>query len=114
MAATEDNVTEYGSVDITISATVYVLENVSVNRPMTKIRRRDKINEPAGSAYIPDFVEGTATAQYEENPPALGSEFTITFNATDGSETFIITGRGDEYTQDDIKKMPIEFDKKLS
>jgi hypothetical protein len=114
VAATEDNTTEYGSITVTVGANTYVLENVSVNRPMTKIRRRDEIGEPAGSVYVPDFVEGTATAQYEIAPPALGGEFTTTLNSTDGSETFIVTGRGDEFTQDDIRKMPIQFDKKLS
>jgi hypothetical protein len=114
VAATEDNVTIYGSQVLTINAETFIAESIEVNRPMQKVRRRNQIGEPAGSVYIPDFVEGEATVQVENDPPLQGEEFTATLDAGIGSETFIVTSVSNVLTQDDIQKCNISFDLKLS
>ena len=114
MAATEDNTTVYGSQVLTINIDTFIAENIEVNRPMIKIRRKNQIGEPDGNVYIPDQIEGTATLQVENNPPLLGEEFTATLDAGIGSETFIVTSVSNVLTADDIQKCNIGFDKKLS
>ena len=114
MAATEDNTTIYGSVVLTINTETFIAESIEVNRPMTKIRRRDQIGEPAGSVYVPDFIEGEATVQVENNPPLLGESFTTTLDAGIGAEVFYVTSVSNVLTMDDIQKCNISFDKKLA
>ena len=114
MAATEDNTTIYGSVVLTINTETFIAETIEVSRPMKKIRRYDQIGEAAGSVYLNDFIEGTATLQVENDPPLKGESFTTTLDAGIGAETFYVTSVTNALSADDIQKCNISFDLKLA
>lgn len=118
--AYNDNAIPYGSralhiFRLSVDNGSYVFENISVNRPTNVIKRHNEVNEPNGSVGQNGFVEGTATVQLAIAATVLplpGDTFTVTLDATVGSEVFIIHAVGQPEAQADYFKASLSFIKK--
>jgi hypothetical protein len=114
MAVVSNNATGYNSFDVTINADVFTVTRCSLNRSSDMKEQNDKDGEPKGELIIPKNPRGTATLQYDNDPPSIGDTFTHTFDATTGSETFVISDVGEELQAGEFKEIPISFTKQLS
>lgn len=95
----------------------YILENITLTRPSKVLKRYDQIGGPSGSVGVPDFVEGSATAQLAATTTKqlrAGDFFTDTFDTDLGPETFIVNSPEQPETYDGIKKMSIKLIKKMN
>ncbi len=100
-----------------VSLGAYVLENLSINRPGKIIKRYDELGGPNGSVGVPDFVNGSATAQEATSsakPLRPGDQFTDTFDGDLGAETWFITDTDQPEGQNEYKKYHIKFIKKYN
>lgn len=118
-AVSNDGSVQYGSRVLTIptsGGTAFVADNVELTRPTNIIEQTDQINEPSGQVVIAGFVTGSATVQMQASvdPPVLGEEFDAEFDATTGSETFIVTEVTQPETKGEEKKANISFRKKYN
>lgn len=112
-----DGTVQYASRVLTIASVPFVADNISVNRPSKSIKRTNELGEPSGSVGVADFVEGSATLQLATGSvaePQAGQTFTITFDATIGSETFYIMSPGRVEQKDSEKKINVTFIKKYN
>jgi hypothetical protein len=116
-AAYNDGTIPYGSRVLTINTVTYIANNIRISRPTKVIRRTNELDEPTGSVGIKDFVTGSAELQLATSStaePPQGQTFAVTFDATIGSETFLIkdVDRPEEKGSD--KKVNITFVKKYN
>jgi hypothetical protein len=69
----------------------YILENVTISRPLKVIRKPDEIGGPNGSVDVADFVTGSCVIQMGDNStyrPKNGDWFSYTFDSQIGLEYF--------------------------
>jgi len=118
-AVSNDGSVQYGSRTVQIPASTgdtFVADNIECNRPTNTIEQTDEIGEPSGQVLVAGFVTGSAQLQMiaSTDAPVLGEEFAVTFDATIGSETFIVSSVSQPETKDGEKKCNIEFRKKIN
>lgn len=101
------------------SASVYVFENLTLNRPITVLETFDETGGPLRAAGIPKWPNGTATVQ---NPTTAtrtllsGDTFTDTFDVGNavGAENWIIQDVVQAEGQMEPRKFNITFRKKIN
>tara|TARA_R110000868_G_scaffold109539_1_gene297713 strand:+ start:1228 stop:1608 length:381 start_codon:yes stop_codon:yes gene_type:complete len=100
----------YGTDVLTVGATAYIPENVSVDQNSTVIQQRDENNEPSGSVGIADFASGSATLQLSTGgaPPAIGDEATVC------GVTMYVSKVSAIHSQGDARKCTVEFVEKIA
>lgn len=118
-AVSNDGSVQYGSRTLQIpvtTGTTFVADSCEVNRPTNVIEQTDEIGEPSGQVIVDGFVTGSAQLQMQASvdAPVLGEEFAVTWDATIGSETFIVSSVSQPETKDGEKKCNIEFRKKYN
>lgn len=112
-----DGSIQYGSDVLVLNGINYIADDIQVQRPSKEINSTNQIDEPRGSVNYEDFHRGTATLQLADAstaPPAKGTEFTVTWDANYGSETFFIYDYGQPMTKDGERKIPVTFKKKYN
>lgn len=89
-----DGSQKYGTPLVTINGTVYQLNNIDVDRPVTEAMDRDANGRPQRQRWTADIAGFTAEAQYASNTtplPVFGQTFTITVDSPGyGSELFVV------------------------
>lgn len=119
MPTYNDNNVPYGSQVVTMysggsTGVAFVLESIDYKEPSTIIERFDELGNPSGQVIIPQFNNGTATAQFATTltvPPTIGATFTMVRNggATVG---MVLSEIGEPETQKDAKKAQVSFRKR--
>ena len=118
-AVSNDGAVQYGSRTVTIptsTGTLFVFDSIEIKRSTTIIEQTDELGEPSGQVLIPGFVTGSGQLQMQSSvdAPVLGEEFAEEFDATIGSETWIVADVSTPETSDGEKKCSIEFRKKYN
>lgn len=111
MPAYDDFNVPYGAQIVTIGATAYVAEQLTITDASTQIERMDQNGLPTGQVIIPSFSKGTGTIQLAGTltvVPTIGATFTLIRNggATVGA---VITDVGEVENQKDARKTTIGF-----
>jgi len=127
-----DNTVQYGSRVLSIgtfvpggspsisSATSYVADNITLNRPGKTIERTNQIDEPSGQVSYVGFVTGSAQVQMATasvDTPAQGEAFLLQVLRLAGSavdEWFYIDSVDQPLVKDGETKVPITFRKILN
>ena len=113
-AVKNDGTVQFGSRVLTINAVTYVADDVTVNRPTITVERPDELGEPDGQYTRAAQVTGTATLQLATGStviPTLGLEFTETFVASIGAETFYLDNVDQVESNQSEKKVNVNFRK---
>jgi hypothetical protein len=118
-AVANDGSVQYGSRVIKIPVTTgtdFVFDNCEVVRPTNVIEQTDENGEPSGQVIVDAFVtaSGVCQMQASTDAPVLGEECSITWDATIGAETFIVTSVSQPESKDGEKKCNVEFRKKYN
>jgi len=116
-AFTNDGTVQYGSRVLTINGVDYVADNCEVTRPSKTIERTNEIGEPSGQVSYEGFVTGSATLQLATGSTAIpvqGLEFSTTWVASIGPETFYIDSVTQPESKDAEKKVNVTFRKKYN
>jgi hypothetical protein len=104
-----------GSVEVTIDAVTYVLEDFNITFPSTRIEQMDKDGVPTAAVVYEDTPTFTATAQFAASTTALmavGDTFTIA--SGDGTGTWVINNVAVTLGQRAFKKASISGSKKIN
>lgn len=116
MATYNDGNAPYGSQVVTIGATAFIAEQISINVPSQIIEVRDEAGNPTKQVIIEQFNTGAAVLQFATTltvPPTIGATFTMTRNG--GATVGVIVSQvGEPETQFDIKKASINFRKRYN
>jgi hypothetical protein len=95
---------------------IYVLKNITVDRPVKELTRMNEFGVPDGQVFIDDKVRGSATGQFSTStskPPKRFEEFALT-KVGGGTETFFVKSVSINFGQDAETTFTIEFTKKLA
>lgn len=105
-----------GSTTWTAAKGIYILENLSINRPQYTQKRYNEARVPNASIGVDDFVEGTAVVQIQYAATARianGDAFNTVLSDSPGgtAEGFKVTGCDTPEAQGDIKKQSVRLEK---
>ena len=82
-----------------------ILDNVTINRPTTRVDRPNQIGEPNGFVLIPGQVTGSCVIQFPTLvQPEPGQYFVRTFDTSLGAEMFVIESVDTPYAAGDYFK----------
>jgi hypothetical protein len=93
---------------------VYILESLSIDRPMYTASRYNETRVPNGQIAIEDFVAGSAVIQLATAataPASNGDAFTGTLEAAIGAESFVLSGVSRVFAQGEIRKQTAQLRK---
>ena len=94
---------------------LYVADEFVVARPTTALERKDELGCPNGEVIIPQWVTATGTLQLASTAsamPELGDLFSHVF--TGSAETFVISEVTDTYNAEALRKVSLQFRKKVN
>lgn len=75
----------------------YILENITINRPVAEIDRTDQVGGPNGWVAVNKQEDGSVTVQYASTSatwPQNGDWFQDTFDPNIGVEKFVLINLG--------------------
>lgn len=106
----------FGTATITINATTYLAENISISRPVAEAEDFTAIGKPQRKRVTALRANGTATFQADggtAGKPKMGDTFSVTFDDNFGSETWVIKEVPVEQSNDagSLRKYTVAFDK---
>lgn len=106
----------FGTTTITISATTYVAEQITINRPVAEAEDFTALGIPNRKRVTALRANGTMTIQASSGSagkPVMGSTFSMTVDDNFGAETWVIKEVGVEQSNDagTLRKIPVTFDK---
>ena len=109
----------FGTPTVNINATLYVAENISINRPVAEAEDFSLLGAPARKRVTAQRANGTMTLQAgsgSSGKPKLGDTFTLTVDDNFGSESWVIKEVPYEASNDasQLRKFNITFDKVVS
>lgn len=110
MAITSDGTQSFGieTSPITINATTYVAEGLTINNTGTRADINDSNGEPLGSTLVPGRREISGTLQLAAGGTASnvrGQEFTLSATDDNINGTYLITECTNTQTQGDYVKV---------
>jgi hypothetical protein len=108
---------KHGSQKVTFStAGELILEDIDYKKGMRSLRSTDEVGKPHKAAYVPDWGDGSATAQVKTATTRITLGETFSFFDTNGSTTIncIVTNVGVRYQQNEVTKIPISFAEKIN